>query len=268
MPLGSLTLTSPPCRLARCWVPGRRLVDLVENDTIANATANMKIGAAGPCLAYAASETTDSPAAFYPSTGNFTALAVLETNSVATTQAAWYESDGTTVTAYNGFGGGAGSTIREIHFGVLSSAWVAVVQRTTATAGAVVSMGTPVANQAAAVVMRVNGNTLTGYSPGATATLTDAGVGGTLARTTVRVAEVGDATAGRYWRGNLYLFASWREDVGDAYARELVNNPWQIFQPLSARIYSFPTAAPGGAVGPLVGGHLIHKGILNGRLVA
>lgn len=41
----------------------------------------------------------------------------------------------------------------------------------------------------------------------------------------------------------------------------------RILQP-SATIYPFVAPADGGAVGPLVGGHLIHKGILNGRLVA
>lgn len=49
---------------------------------------------------------------------------------------------------------------------------------------------------------------------------------------------------GRNFGGQTYMLAVWRRALSPAEVEQIGRNPWQIFAPRTARIYSFPSGAP------------------------
>lgn len=228
------------------YLPGLSPRSLVGPAPANLTTGAYTFGGGGKCLKYNAATTDTASTGFYPTSGDFTALICAATTDAASTSICWYESNGSGSGTYNGFGGGVGTTIREVHFAVTGGVWACNVQRGTAVVAATnMTAATAISHKVTGLCVRVNGTTGTVYVDGMPSTpLTDAGLGGSTAQSFIRIAQSGHTAANRYWRGELYLFVCWPLDLGESAAVSLSLNPWQVLQPLeSAIIYSFPSIA-------------------------
>ena len=243
--VAELNTNHPLCPDYRVWHPPA-LRELITTDSPSSIRARRSTKAGGIGLAYSAS-TSDTPTfPFYPNQqADFSALVMFDTAEPSTTQAFCYQSNGSGSSNYNGFGAN-GTSLLEIHFGVDNA--VANTNKATfscqrgtgqlnATNDILLQAGqTTVAVavvKSADAVLYINGSRGTALTGTANLTITPS---------FYRFAETGFTSAGRYLRGTIYAFYSWKRALSESEVKQISANPYQIFR--GAETLSVPTYYP------------------------
>lgn len=118
-----------------------------------------------------------------------------------------------------------------------NTTYVAHIGNTALTAGADVKIGfSAVTEISTAMAIRVN-------KAVQTVSLGGSGTGAATLSSSVPI-RIGSRESGSsHLDGKCYTASLWARQMSESEYRALEENPWQIFQPISARIYSFPSGA-------------------------